>query len=255
MPKRILGAAPAVAIVLSAALSCGGGGSQPSGQATPRPRVSAAPSATPTPGTPAAVWVLSTVGLKLHDGPGGTAQTLAVIGWGQRLDVVESQNVAADTWYHVKTAGGSEGWVISAVQGEPTVAARAMSVNIDDQGLYRNLFPADWSLQKGNPTVFTAPASDPEKQSFLIQTAADAAHLPPSPINAGKALRDVAGVEVYGQTSHYTIYQLDQGGFEFDLRLQHGAAAYLFEFTEAARSRPDTGLYETLLGAVIVGSP
>jgi hypothetical protein len=47
-------------------------------------------------------------------------------------------------------------------------------------------------------------------------------------------------------------YKLDAGGFESFVSLKQGSTAYLFDFKQARGSQPDTALFGTLLGTVIV---
>lgn len=198
------------------------------------------------------VWVTSNVGLNLRADAGTDAQAIGQVNWGERLVVAESRDVAGDRWLHVKRDSGEEGWIVARLKGEDTVATRAMSQHFADGGLYHNLFPADWSLQKGNPATFTAPPSDASKSSMLILTADDAGKLQPTPLAPGKPVRDDGPVLVYGLTRYFTIYHLDGGGFEYDLEVQASKTAYLFSFRQSAASQPDPALFRMLLGTVVL---
>jgi Bacterial SH3 domain len=205
----------------------------------------------PSPLTITEVWVLSPVGLNLRSDAGTSAQAIGQVNWGERLVVSESRDVGGDRWLHVKRSTGEEGWVVARFKGEDTVATRAMSQHFADGGLYHNLFPADWALQKGNPSTFTAPPSDKSRSSMLIQTADDASKLQPTPLMPGKPVRDQGPVLVYGITEYFTIYQLDAGGFEFDLKMQASKTGYLFNFRQVG-SQPDPAVFVMLLGTVVL---
>ncbi|MDQ6774015.1 MAG: SH3 domain-containing protein [Candidatus Dormibacteraeota bacterium] len=257
--RRVLGLGAAIALIGSGTLGACSvlpSGSAPHSNAVPASSARVTePSAAPSPTLPAAVSVISNVGLNLRSAPSRTAPLLKVVGWGEQLTVSGTEVVGADTWYHVTTQGGTVGWVVTAVDGQPTVNARRMTAFDEANGLYRNLYPSDWTVQKGNPAVFTAPSSDPEQGSLLIQTAPDLAHLPTIPVTAGRTLGQAGPVLVYGVTKYYTVYQRAAGGFEFDLQLQQGPTAYLFEYVQLGRTEADHSFYETLLATVILPSP
>lgn len=243
--RRVLGVFSVIAVGACSPLP-----SQGSSPAASAPRTYGGQPA-PSPVNVDQVWVLSNVGLNLRSDAGTSAQSIGQVNWGERLVVSETRDVGADRWLHVKRSTGEEGWVVGRFKGEDTVATHAMSQHFADGGLYHNLFPADWALQKGDPATFTAPPSDQSRSILLIQTADDSSKLQPTPLMPGKPVRDQGPVLVYGVTEYYTIYHLDGGGFEFDLKMQASKTGYLFDFRQAG-SQPDPALFEALLGTVVL---
>ena len=196
------------------------------------------------------VWVLSPVGLNLRSAPDPNSTRLATLAQGVSLTVSQKQAVGADTWLHVTTQGGTEGWVLDRTD---LVIHRAVSQHVEQSSGYSILFPAEWSPASGNPATFTGP-SGPTGGSMLIQTADDKSKLAATPTTPGKELRQESPIEVYGQTTFLTIYKADAGGFEYAVKMQFPKTkvAYLFVFRQPDGSNPDTTLFKQLLGSVIV---
>lgn len=243
---------PFVFFAAGALLACSPGAGGAPGPASASRAQAAPPNPAPSPSLPPAVWVLSTVGLNLRSQPGTQAQVVTTVGWGERLQVSGATDAEGGRWLHVRLPGGTEGWVASRVGDSDTVTGRPMSQHWADSGLYRNLFPSDWSLQKGNPATFTSPPTDPEGATFTVQTADDTARLPKTPTSPGSSLRDEGPVLVYGLTEYFTVFKLDAGGYEFVLKMKAGRTAYLFDYRQSGHTQPDTSLYRTLLGTVIL---
>lgn len=210
----------------------------------PRTQVS---EATRTPGTtPNSVWVLSPLGVNVRAAPDKQADRIAGIAQGARLDISETRKVGTETWLHVKSQSGQvEGWVLD----DPTIVIhRAMSQHIDESG-YSNLFPAEWTLSSGNPSLMTAPANDPEAGALLIQTADQDSKLPTPPLNPGKEI-DNQYVELYGKTAPARVYRLDGGGYEFALKTQCKKNGYLIDYKQTKGDQPSPALFKTLLSSV-----
>lgn len=198
-----------------------------------------------------AVWVVSPVGLNVRSAPDLQATRITTLSQSVRLNISEKRAVGSDTWLHVKSEGGNaEGWVLDRPD---LVIHRAVSLHVEQGTGYSVLFPSEWSPVSGNPATFTGPSS-PDGGSMLIQAADDPAKLMPTPISPGHELRQESPVEVYGRTTFITLYKLDAGGNEYDVKLQFPKtkAAYLFDFKQPGNRDADTSLFKQLLASVIV---
>jgi Bacterial SH3 domain len=198
-----------------------------------------------------AVWVISPVGLNVRSAPDLQATRITTLAQSVRLDISEKRAVGSDTWLHVRSEGGNaEGWVLDRPD---LVIHRAVSLHVEQNSGYSILFPADWSPVSGNPATFTG-SSGPGGGSMLIQTADDTAKLAPNPISPGHELRQESPIEVYGRTTYITLYKLDAGGYEYDVKLQFpkSKVAYLFDFKQPGNGDADTTLFKQLLTSVIV---
>ena len=231
--------------------ACGGStGGHPSSARTsqPSPVLSLAPS--PSSGLPKAVWVLTPLGLHIRADASRDAAVIATAGEGTELDISESRQLGDQTWFHVKSEGGTEGWVLN----DPTlVIATPVYTHIDTALGYRILFPQTWTISNGNPTSISSPPADPAGAVLTIQQAADLSKLLHTPTQAGKELRTESPIEVYGKTTFMTVYQLDAGGFELSVRVQWSVdRSYLFDYRQTARQQPDTALFKQLLVSVAI---
>jgi Bacterial SH3 domain len=197
-----------------------------------------------------AVWVISPVGLNVRSAPDLQATRLTTLAQSVRLEISEKRAVGSDTWLHVKSEGGNvEGWVLDRPD---LVIHRSVSLHVEQGSGYSVLFPSEWSPVSGNPATFTGPSS-PDGGSMLIQTADDPAKLMPNPVSPGHELRQESPVEVYGRTTFITLYKLDAGGYEYDVKVQFpkSKVAYLFDFKQPAGDA-NTTLFKQLLVSVIV---
>jgi Bacterial SH3 domain len=204
----------------------------------------------PTVNSKTAVWVVSAVGLNMHSSADVNATRVATVGQGVRLDISERTTVGPDTWLHVKSEGGTEGWVLDQPD---LVIHRQVSQHVEPSG-WSILFPAEWSPVSGNPATFTG-GSGAGGGSMLVQTAPDPTQLMPTPISTGHELRQESPIEVYGRTTYLTVYKLDAGGFEYDVKAQFPKTkvAYLFDFKDpSGTGSGDTSLFKQLLDSVIV---
>ena len=198
-----------------------------------------------------AVWVISPVGLNMRAAPDLNADRITTLAQSVRLDISEKRMVGSDTWLHGKSEGGNaEGWVLDRPD---LVIHRSVSLHVEQSSGYSILFPSEWSPVTGNPATFTGPSS-PDGGSMLIQTADDPAKLMPNPISPGHELRQESPIEVYGRTTYITLYKLDAGGYEYDVKLQFpkSKVAYLFDFKQPGNGNADTSLFKQLLTSVIV---
>jgi hypothetical protein len=197
------------------------------------------------------VWVVSAIGLNIHSAPDVNADRLATVSQGVRLDITEKQQVAGETWLHVRPEGGTvQGWVLDQPD---LVIHREVAQHVEASGGWSILFPANWSPVSGNPATFTG-GTGPDGGSMLVQTATDPNALMPIPISPGRELRQESPIVVYGRTTFMTLYQSNAGGFEYDVKVQFpkSMVAYLFDFKQPFGSTPDTTLFKQLLDSVIV---
>lgn len=200
------------------------------------------PSATPSGGT--AVWVLSPVGLNLRAGPTATAARVATLARGVQLEVLSSQAAGGRAWLRVRSSGGSgtEGWVLDDPE---LLIHRPVTAHIDSTAGWSLLFPSEWTLNTGAPTEFRGQA-----EVLQVWSAADSKSLPPPPGTPGREVRDEGPVVVFSTTTFLTVYQLDAGGFEFDVRIKAAEGRY-YEFRlRQAGPTADTSLYRQILAGV-----
>lgn len=240
-----------VAGLLLSLAACGGGsGSRPPASSSRQPSPALSAAATASSSAPKAVWVLTPLGLNVHSDASTSAPVVTVAAESAELDVSETRTAGDQTWLHVKTSGGSEGWILN----DPTlVTATPVYAHIDTTLGYRILFPQTWTVTAGNPTAIASPPADPEGATLTIQEAPDPSKLSQTPTSAGKELRTESPIEVYGKTTFMTVYQLDKGGFEFAVKVQWAAdRSYLFDYRQTARAQPDTALFKQLLISVAI---
>lgn len=196
--------------------------------------------------------MLSTVGLNVRSAPDPQAQRIATVTQSVRLDVSETRKIGSDNWLHVSAQSAQvEGWVLDRAD---LIIHRAVSLHVSSSAGFSILFPSEWAPSSGNPTTFTGP-STADGGSMLIQTGDDPSKLLATPTAAGRELRQESPVEIYGRTTYLTIYRLDAGGYEYDVKVQFPKTKvyYLFNFKQpAARAEPDTGLFKQLLASAIV---
>jgi len=240
--------AGALALLLAGCLSPGSSHPAPAAS-TPRTSGGATPSAAPTLQS-ASVWVLNPVGVNIRAQPDTAAQRVTTLTQGAKLDVQEQRQVAGATWLHVKSASGQiDGWVLDRAD---LVIHFDVSQHFEGAG-WSILFPTAWTLQTGNPTTFTAPASDTLGSSLLVQMAASTDKLLATPTAAGQEVRQESPIEVYGKTTYLTVYKLASGAWEFAVKVQYDAQrSFLFDYKQSARPDADTSLFKQLLTSVIV---
>ena len=209
----------------------------------------ASPSAAPL---PAAIWVLSPLGLNLRSQPDPNAAVLTTLSWGSKLRVLGSLPASASGpgWFQVSYAAAAQSGYVSS---DPSlVTSLDVSQHVESTSGYSNLFPSDWGLEPGNPAVMATPPSQALGKSLLIQTAPTLAGLMSAPASASTVVRQESPVLVYGQTTYLTVYRLSSGDFEFVVRAQFSSMAMLFDFKQPAAAGSDTTLFKTLLASVIV---
>jgi hypothetical protein len=192
------------------------------------------------------VWVIATVPVQMHSLPDLNATRVTLLSWGEHLKVTSSQRVGANTFLQVETDDGTQGWVVD----RPDILIhRSVSKYIGTT--FQMLYPSEWSSSGDNPVTFASPSSDREGITLVAQTAADTSQLPPTPLRPGQKLGDDS-VQVGNPTYVLHSYKLDAGGFESFVTFKQGNTAYLFDFKQVKGPQPDSTLFVTLLGTVIV---
>jgi hypothetical protein len=231
---------------LAAGTACGFGQSSPSstGSSASSARASA-PASSPS-SAAGSVWVIATVPVQLHSAPDASSPRVTLLSWGQHLRVTNTQKVGADTFRQVKTDDGTEGWVVDR---NDILIHRSVSKYIGTA--FQLLYPSEWSSSGDNPVTFASPSSDPKGVTLVAQTAGDTPQLPSLPLRQGQKLGDDS-VQVGNPTYVLHSYRLNAGGFESYVSFKQGNTAYLFDFKQDKGSQPDTTLFETLLGSVMV---
>jgi hypothetical protein len=207
----------------------------------------------PSPSATNAVWVLSSVGANIRSRPDPNSDRVATLGVGTKLLILGSEHVRATTWLHVRSESGqTEGWVLN---DPDLVIHREVKQRNDPQAVYSILYPADWSVDEGNPTTFTAPQGDPQAGIFRIQAADDISQLPSLPLSPGKEAptsEPTKPVEVYGVTSFIAVYHSSDGGWEFAVEKKISNHVFLFDFQQPKRPSPDLTLFQQMLDSVTV---
>ncbi len=203
------------------------------------------------------IWVLSTVGLNVRSAPDPQASKLATVAQSVELTITGKQAVGSDSWLHVKTGTGLEGWVLD----KPDLVIHR-PVTLHSEPSWTMLIPSEWSPTSGNPATFTGP-SDPTGGSMVIQTSDDVNKLLATPMSPGKEVGQQSGIVVYGQDTQpnglpiaLTIYKSDTSGYEFVIKMQFRKSkiAYLFDYKQPGGTSPDTTLFKQLLGSLIVAA-
>jgi hypothetical protein len=192
------------------------------------------------------VWVIATVPVQLHSLPDLNATRVTLLSWGEHLKVTNSMKVGSDTFLQVQTDDGTQGWVVDRTD---ILIHRSVSKYLGTT--FQMLYPTGWTSNGDNPVTFAAPSSDPDGITLLAQTAGDLTQLPPVPLRQGQKLGDDS-VQVGNPTYVLHGYKLSAGGFESFVSFKQGNTAYLFDFKQSKGSQPDTSLFVTLLGTVIV---
>jgi hypothetical protein len=212
-------------------------------QGTPAPAV----------GTPAAVWVLTPVGLNLHQQPSTSASVVLTLGQGAKLTVLAGQRDGGQTWFHVKTqSGNDEGWVVDSDQYLTDESVETLS---DAGDGYSMLYPSGWQVKSGNPATLTASAGSTDAKALVIAVAATQAALPSVPMSPGTEQQQDEPRQplvIAGVTSFVVVYHSDDGDWEVAAAATVGGKAYLFDLTQPDRTQPDLSLFDELTSSVSV---
>lgn len=223
---------------------------------TPPPHVaSGARRSTPSPmaGTPAAVWVLSPVGLNMHQQPSTSASVVLTLGQGAKLTVLSGQRSGGLDWLHVKTqSGNDEGWVVDSDQ---YLTDQSMTALTDDTDNYSMLYPSGWQVKSGNPATLTAPPGSTDAKVLTIAVAPNQPALPRVPLSAGTEQQQDEPrqpVEIAGVTAFVVVYHDSDGDWEIAAAAVSSGKAYLFDLTQPDRTQPDLTLFDELIGTVSI---
>ena len=266
MSRGIIGAA-------LGALALGGCVYQGTPDADTTPRVTStaraggnlsSPSPSPSPGAtagaPAAVYVLTPLGVNIREGPDPSAARVTLVRQGVQLDVSESRKVGSQQWLHVKTHTSSvEGWVLN---DPDLIIDIPVSQAIDTQNGLSLLFPASWTRRTDDPatTSFLGPATGGE--TLIVQVVDDVAKYRPVPTGGGQALRDEQ-LDVYGRTVIMTVYRVT-AGFEMAVRIHpldkdkdkdRRQFLFLYQQYGSNRTEADPALFKRILSSVVIAPP
>ena len=233
-----------VALVTGA---CGLG--SPAARTTPIPHRSPSPvlSASASPATASAYWVLATLGLRLHQAPDPAATVVTVLRPGAQLDVTATQVIGGTRWLHVHAHSSPDidGWVV----GDPTLLTDIPMQQHEDATLgYSLLFPTAWSFRAGDKIgVFS---SADASQVLTVETAGALDQLPPVPTAPGTLDHQEGPLDVYGQSPLLSYYKLNAGGWEMDLGfLWTAGRAYGFVYRAPTS---DAAILKVILSSVII---
>jgi hypothetical protein len=239
----------AVAATLALALALGGclNSSTPAGREATSSRRSETPAA-PTPSLPASVFVLSPIGLNVRETPDPTGTRQATLPRGAQLDVKGLETVRGEAWFKVRThdSPAVEGYVL---RSPSLIIERPVETHYDPAG-FSLLYPKEWTVESATPEGRLELKSPSAAEGLTVQAADDPGKLAAAPTSAGRAVREEGPLEVYGKTVFATVYRLNSGGYQFEVRLKWAegrALLFLGQFQSA-----DTALYKQLLASVIV---
>jgi hypothetical protein len=232
-------------LAMLAAGACGFG-STPAPKASHHPSPTPSVRASPSPQTASAYWVISTLGLRLHEAPDPASNVVTVLRTGARLDVSGSSQIGPQLWLHVSAHDSPDlvGWVLA----DPTlVTATAMQQHEDPTSGYTLLFPADWNFQAGgaNASFFNSPDGSTR---LTVETTDSVAHLPPEPTTPGTLASQAGPVDIYGTTQLVDVYKLSSGSFELATSFLY-APGRAFGFVWRAPSG-DLAPFSLILGTV-----
>lgn len=209
---------------------------------------SPARTSTPTPlgqATGRSLWILPAVGLQVHAQPSLTARHVYTLGSGAKVDAVAQKRAHGREWLHIR-ASNVDGWIVDSPQFE---IDRQMSSYTLGSTLTM-LYPTTWSVQSGNPAVFTAPAGDPTGGTLHLQSAAQATALPDLPLSAGtEDTSKELSTSVDGIPSEVFVYLTNGGGTEYFIERKLGTLVYLIDLQQP-QATPDTTFFLQLLSSV-----
>lgn len=206
---------------------------------------------TPTSGQPrtttGSVWILPALGLDVHAQPSLTSRRVYTLACGAQVAAVAQQHAGVQEWLHVHGGGGKvNGWIVDSPQ---YVINRSMT-SYSLGGTLTMLYPTTWSVQSGNPAIFTAPAGDPAGGTLHLQSAPDASTLPAVPIAAGtEDTSQERSISLDGVPAQVFVYLTNGGGTEYFVERKLGTLVYLIDLQQP-QSTPDTTFFLQLLASV-----
>ncbi|MBO0703083.1 MAG: SH3 domain-containing protein, partial [Candidatus Dormibacteraeota bacterium] len=236
---------PVVCALLLAACSIPGSrsGGHPSSARRSSPTAGSAP-AHATSGT---VWILPALGLQVHARPSLSARRVYTLACGAKVSTVEQTHAGGHDWLHVRSgSGGVNGWIVDSPQYEIDRSMTSYTLG----GTMTMLYPTTWSVQSGNPAIFTAPAGDPAGGTLHVQSAAQATSLPNLPMSAGtEDTAKESTISLDGIPTQVFVYLSNGGGTEYFVERKLGTLAYLIDLQQP-QSTPDTVFFLQLLASV-----
>jgi len=214
---------------------------------------SSARQTTPTPltgqprATTGSVWILPSLGLQVHAQPSLSSRNVYTLACGDQVTAVAQQHASGQDWLHVKGAGGNvDGWIVDSPQYEIDRSMTSYSLG----GTMTMLYPTTWSVQSGNPAIFTAPAGDPVGGTLHLQSAPNAGTLPAVPIAAGTEDSGAeSSISLDGIPTQVFVYLTNGGGTEYFVERTLGTLVYLIDLQQP-QSTPSTTFFLQLLASV-----
>jgi hypothetical protein len=193
------------------------------------------------------VWVLPALGLQVHAQPSLSSRHVYTLACGAEVKTVAQQQANGQDWLHVHGGSGAvDGWIVDAPQ---YVIDRSMS-SYSLGGTMTMLYPTTWSVQSGNPAIFTAPAGDPAGGTLHLQSAPDASTLPAVPLSAGtEDTSKEASISLDGIPTEVFVYLTNGGGTEYFVERKLGTLVYLIDLQQP-QSTPNTTFFLQLLASV-----
>lgn len=208
-------------------------------------------SPTPAPGqaraTSGTLWILPALGLQVHAQPSLTAHRVYTLACGAKVSELQKEHANGQDWLHVRAGGsGVEGWIVDSPQ---YVIDRSMT-SYSLGGTLSMLYPTTWSVQSGNPAIFTAPAGDPAGGTLHLQSAPAATSLPNIPMSAGtEDTGSETTVSLDGISTQVFVYLTNGGGTEYVVERKLGTLVYLIDLQQP-QSTPSTTFFLQLLASV-----
>ena len=215
-------------------------GGAPHAAASPRVKLAAA---SPSPSASGSYWVLSTLGLKLHQSPDLASASVAVIRPGVRLDATGAASSDGHDFLHVHAhdSANLDGWIVN----DPLLVTTTPMQQYTSSDLALTLlYPSAWSVGQGPGTASFQASGGSPKLTVQMTASADQLGKPPP----GHETREEGPVDVYGKSPLIYHYAVDTGGYDLEVSLTW-AAGRVYRFAWQAPA-DDSLLFTQVLASV-----
>lgn len=195
---------------------------------------------------PPGIWVVSPLGLNVHQQPGTTAPVVGTASQGAALVVTHTRKVGDQTWLQVAAPDQSiAGWVLDEAD---LVIHREVNLHIDSDQSWSMLFPVAWTVAEPSAPAGTTTFSG-DGNTLTVDVEAAAPHF----TAPGTDLQDQQ-IEVYGVTTVLSTYRLQDGSYQLVSRIKWSRTQPVRYFTiayhEPAATQPDASLCLQLIASI-----